>query len=155
MDLGYLRASDGNGPAAPSTVTVARATGATLLTVDAVTNWPDKFIATSGVYDEEAKTLEIATMQVFLGHLDGTKLVIDSMAPGFADVGNSVGEKVFIKPATEFANHIVDFLDVAHKKDGSIKQVDPLEPGLAFSLAATQPAPDPEGRTIIWFEPLE
>lgn len=154
MDLRYLRASDGNGPAAPATVTTARSPGATLLNVDAVTNWPERFIATSGVYDEERETLDVSTIQVFLGHVDGSKIVIDSLVPGFVDNGNSVGEKIFIKPATDLMNMLVDFLGVSHKNDGSIKQVDGAAPGLVFSAAATEPDPDPDGRTIVWFKPL-
>lgn len=29
------------------------------------------------------------------------------------------------------------------------------EPALAFSVSATQPDPDPDGKIIVWFEPLE
>ena len=154
MNLRYLRASDGNGPAAPATITTARSNGATSLTVDSVTNWPDRFIATSGVYDEERETLDVSTIQVFLGHIDGSKIIIDSHVPGFPDNGNGVGEKVFIKPATELMNMLVDFLSVSHKDDGSIKQADANQPGIIFSTATTQPAPDSSGRTIVWFEPL-
>lgn len=122
MDLRHINASDGNGPAAPASVTTARSPSASVIQVNATTNWPDRFIATYGVLDEETDTLDISTVRVFYGRVDGTTLVIDGFAPGFTDDGNSVGDKVYIKPVTAWADLIASTLAVSHNNDGSLNQ---------------------------------
>ena len=48
MDNSYLQVSDGNGDAALMHVEADRSPGSSTLNVDAITNVPAKFIATTG-----------------------------------------------------------------------------------------------------------
>ena len=152
-NIRLIRASNGSGEAVRGSVTAARSIGATTLSVDSVINWPPYFIATTGIRLPDG-TLDPSSALVFEGHLAGGSIEIDSIAPGYVDDGNSVGDVVLVKPTTLWADMVADVLEVAHKDDGSIKQVDGDDPGLVFSAAATEPAPDPDGRVTIWFEPL-
>ena len=118
-DLGYVRGSNGAGEAPRATVTMARSTGATVLNVNSVTNWPTKFIATSGVLNAETGKLNPATVSVFLGEKDGDTISIVSFAPGYSDNGHAVGDVVMVKPATAWADNLADFLGVVHDADGT------------------------------------
>lgn len=152
-DIRLIRASNGNGEAVRGSVTSQRSPGATTLMVDSIINWPAYFIATTGVRLADG-TLDPSTALVFEGRISGSHIEIDSIAPGYTDDGNSVGDVVLVKPTTRWADMVAEVLEVAHKNDGSIKQVDSNAPGLVFSAAATEPAPDPDGRVTVWFEPL-
>lgn len=121
MDLEYLRASDGVGPASYATVTVSRLAAATTLQVNAVTNWPTKFIATYGLYNATTERLEVSSIRVFKGRLDGANIIIDEFVSGFTDGGNDIGDRVYIKPASEFADLLADLLAVSHEVNGAIK----------------------------------
>lgn len=153
MDLEQIRASNGNGEAVRASVTAIRAIGSTTLNVDSLTNWPTKFIATSGQLLPDG-TLDQATVTVFKGEVLDSSILITSFEPGYEDRGHSVGEIIVIKPSTAWADGIADFLSVSHTSEGAIAQSDSSELGLKFLVSATQPAPE-EGNIIIWFEPLE
>lgn len=105
-DVEYLKGSNGSGEPPRASVTVARSIAATTLAVDALTNWPPFFVATSGVLNTETNVLNPATIKVFKGHIDGSNIEIDAFAPGYADAGNSVGDIVVIKPNTLWADII-------------------------------------------------
>lgn len=120
VDLGYIRASDGTGEAVRATVQAARSVGATTLQLDSNTNYPDFLIGTTGDYNAETDQLEPGTITVFLAHRDGANVVIDEFAPGYSDVGNTVGQVMVIKPATAWADMIADFLAVSHNADGTL-----------------------------------
>ena len=110
-NVDYIYASNGSGEAPRLTVTSARAPGATTLAVDAVTNVPNKFIATSGTLNVTTGLLDPATVRVFRGHKSGSVLEIDGFAPGYVDAGNTVGQSVVIKPTTLWADFVADALD--------------------------------------------
>lgn len=109
-DVEFIKASNGSGEPPRASVTVARSVAATTLTVDAVTNWPPFFVATSGVLNTETDVLNPATVRVFKGHLQSGAIEIDAFAPGYADTGNSVGDIVVLKPNTLWADLIADNL---------------------------------------------
>lgn len=142
-EVDYLRGSNGSGEASRLTVTNARSALATTLLVDSVTNWPTKFIATSGVLNTETGVLDPATVKVFKGHIDSGHIEIDAFAPGYTDAGNSVGDVVILKPNTKWADVIGSALEYTKDSIGDVKLV----------VSATQPAPV-AGKTVIWFEPL-
>lgn len=110
-DIEYIRASDGNGEPPRASVTVTRSIGATTLTVDAVTNWPTKFVATSGVLNTETGVLDPGTVKVFKGRIESGHIEIEAFAPGYTDAGNAVGDVVVLKPNTLWADIIADSLD--------------------------------------------
>lgn len=119
-DTKLIRASDGVGEAVRATVTATRSIASTTIAVDAVTNWPDYFIATSGEIGAD-NFLTPSTVQVFNGHLSGSDIIIDSFAPGYSDLGNSIGDVVLVKPTTAWANEVADVIEVTHNEDGTLK----------------------------------
>lgn len=128
-EIGILRASDGNGNASTATVQSTRSPMATTIQVNTTTNWPTKFIATMGtphtftdpVTSETITVISEATAVDFKGHLDGGNIEIDSIAPGYTDLGSSVGDIVIVKPTTAWADEIGDVLDVSLEDDGTLK----------------------------------
>src|SRR5690606_4211067 len=62
-----------------------------------------------------------SNVQVFEGHLSGTDIVIDSFAPGYEDLGSSIGDIIVIKPATSWSDELADILGVSHNSDGTLK----------------------------------
>lgn len=106
----YIYASNGSGEAPRMTVTAARASGATTLTVDAVTNVPAKFIATSGTLNTTTDLIDPATMKVFRGQVVSGAIQINGFAPGYVDTGNTVGQVVIIKPTTHWADFVAGAL---------------------------------------------
>lgn len=150
-NIQLIRASNGGGEAVRGSVTAQRSPGATTLTVDSIVNWPSQFIATTGVRLPDG-TLDPATAFVFEGHLSGSAIEIDTIAPGYTDDGNSVSDVVLVKPTTHWADTVADVLSAAHTNEGYLKTAE--NAGFLVSTAATEPAPDPDGRIILWFEPL-
>lgn len=136
----YIRASDGNGEAVRGSVTHNRAPGSTVLKVDSHTNYPAKFILTTGATLPD-NTLDPATVQVMLCSLSGADINIDAFAPGYGDVGNSVGEVTLIKPATAWADSIADGFSASHKPDGTLKD------GIVTTAALADGAVTPEKRS--------
>lgn len=100
----YLAASDGNGEAVRAIVTTARGVGNMELITDSVTNWPNKFVATSGTLNPVSGVLEEGTITVFQGHLTGSIITIEEFAPGYTDIGHQVNESVMLKPSTHWAD---------------------------------------------------
>lgn len=113
----YIQGSNGSGEAVRSTVTSTRTAGSTIIAVNSLTNWSTNFIATTGSINAD-NTLNIKL--VFKGHIDGTTLIIDEIAPGYTDPGSVIGDVVVLKPSTFWADNLAAFLDVAHNDDGSI-----------------------------------
>lgn len=119
-DIDYIRGSDGSGEAVRATVTSARSVSATTLQVDAVTNYPDKFIATTGVLNEETGYLDPETLTIFYAELDGANIEILDFAPGYSDIGNAVGDVVVLKPTTPWADNIADLLALVLSPAGAL-----------------------------------
>lgn len=145
MDTQFLQASDGTGEAVIATITADRAIASTTLLVDSVNKWPDEFIITTGT-QLSSGYLDASDMCIMRGHLSGTDIVIDSYAPGYTDVGNTVGQKAIIKPTTDWANKVATALEWAGDALGGANPV-------KFVVSATEP-PAEAGKTIIWFEPV-
>lgn len=120
-----LFASNGSGEAVRATVqSPGRSIGSTAIPVNAITNWPTgTFIGITGTLTA-SNTLTNA--QVFYGTASGTTITITSFAPGYSDLGNSAGDVVVIKPTTEWANLIAQFIS------------DLLGTGTAQNLSANQ-----------------
>jgi len=68
-------------------------------------------------------------------------IIIDEIAPGYTDAGNTVGQIVVIKPSTFWTDTLTSLLQVAHANDGAIKTdaittpdqfADPVDPALRF-----------------------
>lgn len=118
MGLNLINASNKSGEAVRASITAIRSSGSTTITVDATTNWPTNFIATSGTLLADG-TLNSSTAFVFAGHKSGSTIIIDSIAPGYSDVGNTVGQIVVIKPTTFWADNFADFLAINFDDNGS------------------------------------
>lgn len=124
-----LKASDGTGNASVATVQSVRSSGATTLVVDTVQGINTKFHATMGtphtfvdpVTSETITVISEATAVDFQGHVDGSNLEIDTIAPGFTDAGSAVNDIVIIKPTTQWADNVASVLAVEHNDDGTLK----------------------------------
>lgn len=135
-EIAYLKGSNGSGEASMLTVTNVRTSGATTLLVDSVTNWPAKFVATSGVLNTETGIINPATAKVFKGSVVSGHLEIEAFAPGYTDTGNAVGDVVIIKPNTKWADIIAAAfaaIAVSIDVDGTLTTA-----ALAESAAATK-----------------
>lgn len=127
--LAYIPASDGAANASLMTVTNVRSGGATTIQVNTVANVPTKFYASYGtphtftdpVTGETITVISEATAVDFAGHIDGTNIEIDEIAPGYTDNGNEVGDIIVIRPVTEWDNNLFNVLSVAHNDDGTLK----------------------------------
>lgn len=119
--IDLIRASNGAGDAVQATVTSARVIGATTLKVSDVTNFPEgQFIGTTGTIDNTG-VFDPSTLTVFTAHLSGADVEIDTIAPGYADLGNTNGQVLVIKPNTLWADNVADTLAVSHNTDGTLK----------------------------------
>jgi hypothetical protein len=118
MGLNLINASNKSGEAVRASITSIRSAGSTTIAVDALTNWPTNFIATSGTLLADG-TLSSATTLVFAGHKSGSNVIIDTIAPGYTDAGNSVGQIIVIKPTTYWADNFADFLGINFADDGT------------------------------------
>ena len=124
-----LKASDGTGNASVATVQSVRSSGATTLVVDTVQGINTKFHATMGtphtfvdpVTSETITVISEASAVDFVGHVDGSNLEIDTIAPGFTDAGSAVNDIVIIKPTTQWADEVATVLEVSHDDDGTLK----------------------------------
>lgn len=133
-----LKASDGTGEAAVAQIETPRTAGATTIDVNTVDNWPSQFIAMSGT-KLPSGYIDQSTALLFKGHIDTGNIIIDEIAPGYTDDGNTAGQIVVIKPNTLWTDEIVALLQAAHANDGSIKTdaistpdqfADPVDPAL-------------------------
>lgn len=123
-----IKASDGSGNANIATVQSSRSAGATTIDVDTVLGInADGFAATMGtphtftdpVTGETITVISEDTAVDFIGHVDGSNLEIDTIAPGYTDGGSEVGDIVMIRPTTQWADEVADILGHQHKDDGS------------------------------------
>lgn len=129
--IDLIRASDGSGNASAATVQSIRSSGATTLDVDTVQGIPDTFYATMGtphtftdpVTSETITVISEATAVDFAGHVDGSNLEIDTIAPGYTDNGSAVGDIIIIRPTTQWSDNVADVLAVSHNDDGTLKAV--------------------------------
>lgn len=120
MNRNLINASNGSGEAVRASITAIRSAGATTNVVDSVTNWPTNFIATSGKELTDG-TLSPSSVLVFSGHLSGSNIIIDALAPGYTDtLGNSVGDVIVLKPTTLWADNISNFLAASLDTDGTL-----------------------------------
>jgi hypothetical protein len=111
-DTDYLAASDGTGDAALMHVSTPRTAGATIIQVDTVAGVPAFFIGTWGTLLATG-FIDPATKRDFFGHVNAGTLVIDKMAPGNTDGGNTTGQVVVIKPSTPTQNLVGNFVKTA------------------------------------------
>lgn len=127
--IDQLRASDGSGNAQVATVQSTRTSGSSTLIVDTVAGINDTFIGSMGtphtftdpITSEEITVISEATAVDFAGHVDGSNLEIDDIAPGYVDGGSEIGDIVIIKPTTQYADALADVLEVIHNDDGTLK----------------------------------
>lgn len=126
----YIRASNGDGEAVRAIVTAYRGIANTDLITDSVLNWPAKFVATSGSLDTSTGLLDPDTITVFKGHLTGSIITIEEFAPGYADIGNTIGQVVILKPNTLWADILAEALSAG---------------GASVTIGATPPADPVEG----------
>lgn len=111
-DTDYLAASDGTGDAALMHVTTPRTALATIIQVDTVSGVPAFFIGTWGTLLASG-FIDPTTKRDFFGHVNAGTLVIDKMAPGNVDNGNTSGQVVVIKPSTPTQNLVGNFIKTA------------------------------------------
>jgi hypothetical protein len=141
-NINLVNASNGSGEAVRGSVTNKRAVDSTTLIVDSLLNWPQYFIATTGVKDQN-DSLDPDSVSVFSGHISGANTItIDSFAPGYEDIGNSVADMVLIKPNTMWADNLAGILNHYHPSDVVVRADE------------TQPSPPTSG-LIIWFEDID
>lgn len=127
--INATKASDGSGNANTATVQSVRAALATTIEVDTVTGINTDFVATMGtphtfedpVTGEEITVISEETAVDFRGHVDGSNLEIDEIAPGYTDEGSEVGDIVIIRPTTYWSNLLAEILEVSHNDDGTLK----------------------------------
>lgn len=127
--INLIKASDGTGNASTATVQTVRNSGVTTIIVDTVNNIPATFMGSMGtphtfvdpVTSEEITVISEATAVDFTGHVSGANLEIDSIAPGYTDLGSAVGDIIVIRPTTEWANNLADTLAASHDNDGTLK----------------------------------
>lgn len=126
--INLIKASDGTGNASTATVQTVRNSGVTTIIVDTVNNIPATFMGSMGtphtfvdpVTSEEITVISEATAVDFTGHVSGANLEIDSIAPGYTDLGSAVGDIIVIRPTTAWADNIATVLAVAHSDTGEI-----------------------------------
>lgn len=129
QSIAYIPGSDGVANASLMTVSTVRAPLASTILVNTVANVPDKFYGSMGtpntftdpITGETITVISEATAVDFAGHVDGSNIEIDAIAPGYTDNGSEVGDIIIIRPVTEWANNIHNVLNEAHEDDGKLK----------------------------------
>lgn len=127
--IDQIRASDGSGNANVATVQSSRSPLASTIIVDTVVGINATFMGSMGtphtfvdpITSEEITVISEATVVDFSGHVDGSNLEIDDIAPGYTDLGSEVGDIVIIRPTTQWGDNVADVLDVSHDDDGGLK----------------------------------
>lgn len=129
QSLEVIKGSDGSGNANLATVQSTRSPGATTIDVDTVLGInPGGFAGSMGtphtftdpITSEVITVISDATAVDFTGHIDGSNIEIDDIAPGYTDAGSAVGDIIIIKPTTQYADNLAAVLEVAHEDDGSL-----------------------------------
>lgn len=150
QSIAYIPGSDGAANASLMTISTVRAPLASTIIVNTVANVPDKFYASMGtpntfidpVTGETITVISEATAVDFAGHVDGSNIEIDAIAPGYTDNGSAVGDIIVIRPVTEWANNIFNILRQSHNDDGTIKNTaipniqDHIQSGGIWSLVS-------------------
>ncbi len=124
-----IKASDGSGNANLATIQSTRSPAASTIIVNTVLGinaagfagsmgTPHTF--TDPVTSETITVISAATCVDFTGHVDGANLEIDTIAPGYTDLGSAVGDIVIIRPTTQYANNLASVLETAHLDNGSL-----------------------------------
>lgn len=130
-----IKASDGSGNASVATVQSSRAPAASTIIVDTVLGinaagfkgsmgTPHTF--TDPVTSETITVISEATAVDFTGHVDGSNLEIDTIAPGYTDIGSQVGDIVIIRPTTEWSDNLAETLEVTLEDNGQFKAAAPI-----------------------------
>jgi len=127
--IDQLKASDGSGNASLATVQSVRSPGATTIIVNTVSGINTNFIGSMGtphtftdpVTSETITVISEATNVDFKGHVDGSDLIIDTIATGQTDLGSEVGDIVIIKPTTQWSDELAEVLEVSLNDDGTLK----------------------------------
>lgn len=125
-----IKGSDGSGNASVATVQNTRSPGASTIVVDTVLNintggfmgsmgTPHTF--TDPITSETITVISEATCVDFSGHVDGSNLEIDDIAPGYSDLGSQVGDIIIIRPTTQWSDEVASVLEVSHEDDGTLK----------------------------------
>lgn len=120
MDLQHLRASDGTGEAVLAHVQSVRNPGSTVLDLDNVDNWNSKCVVVTGTPATNG-FISPTGMTVMYGHITAGDFIIDGYAPGYTDNGNTTAEVAFIKMTTNWADALVNILEVSLENDGLLK----------------------------------
>lgn len=150
MDKKQFLKAGNSGESMLATITESRPTGTMILRVDGTTNFPEKFIATTGQIDINGY-LVADTMNVLFAHIDTRQpnlVFIDGWADGYSDRGNTVGDKLVIKPTTEWANTVATGL----ANVGNIQNITNNE-YIKVAVSETQPEPSPT-HDILWLKPI-
>lgn len=130
-----IKGSDGSGNANVATVQSTRAPAASTIVVDTVLGInPEGFAGSMGtphtftdpITSEVITVISEATAVDFTGHVDGSNLEIDTIAPGYTDAGSEVGDIVIIKPTTQYSDNIAEVLEVTLEDDGELKPDAPI-----------------------------
>lgn len=127
--IDYIKASDGSGNAAVATVQTSRSSGSSTIIVDTVAGINDKFMGSMGTPHTFVDPITAETITVisedtcvdFSGHVDGSNLEIDDIAPGQTDLGSEVDDIIIIRPTTQWGDNVAETLEVAHNDDGTNK----------------------------------
>lgn len=149
QSIAYVNGSDGSGNASLMTVQNVRAGGASTIQVNTVLGVPDKFYASMGtphtftdpVTSETITVISEATAVDFAGHVDGSNIEIDQIAPGYTDIGSAVGDVIIIRPVTEWANNLANILAASLEDNGSPKPLTKNPTGMIAPYAGFT-APD-------------
>lgn len=124
-----IKGSDGSGNANTATVQSSRSPGASTIIVDTVLGInPAGFAGSMGTphtfidpeTSEEITVISEATAVDFTGHVDGSNLEIDDIAPGYSDDGSEIGDIIIIRPTTQYADNLAEVLEASHNDDGSL-----------------------------------
>ncbi len=133
--LEIIKGSDGTGNANVATVQSTRSPGATTINVDTVLGInPGGFAGSMGtphtftdpITSETITVISEATAVDFTGHIDGSNIEIDDIAPGYTDAGSEVGDIVIIRPTTQYADNLAETLEVTLEDDGELKPDAPI-----------------------------
>lgn len=125
-----IKASDGTDNASIATIQSSRAPAASTISVDTTLGYNSSFFGSMGtphtfvdpVTGETITVISEETCVDFRGHVDGSNLEIDEIAPGQTDLGSEAEDIVIIKPTTQWADNVAEVLEVAHEDDGALKE---------------------------------
>lgn len=125
-----IKGSDGSANASVATVQTSRSPGSSTIIVDTVLGWnAGGFSATMGtphtftdpITSEEITVISEATAVDFVGHIGSGKIEIDTIAPGYSDLGSEVGDIIVVRPTTQWSDEVASVLEVSHDDDGTLK----------------------------------